>query len=60
MSRICDVCKEPIPVGTSNIIKLQFGGKFAERVKKIHGVSYFDFCSLACFGKFVPLERTHP
>jgi len=60
MSRICDVCRKPLVVGTSNIIKLDFSGKFAERVKKIHGVSHFDFCSLTCFGKFVPLEKPKP
>lgn len=57
MSRICDVCKEPIPYGTNDMIKIQFLGKFADRVRKLHGTDNFDFCGFACFGKFMPLEK---
>jgi len=57
MSRICDVCKKPIPHGANNIIELKFRGKLADRVRQLHGVDNFDFCSFTCFAKFMPLER---
>lgn len=57
MSRICDICKKPIPLGTSNVIELGFRGSFSDKVKKFHKVSNFDFCSFTCLGKFMPLEK---
>jgi len=50
--RICDGCKKPLPLGTSDCIEVNFRGKFGDFVKKIHGASHLDFCSLECYDKF--------
>ena len=59
--RICDTCKKAIPLGTNDHIEVRFYGKFGSLLKKIHGVSHLDFCTLGCFNKFkVPEEKEKP
>ena len=58
MSRICDTCKKPIPLGTNDVIKVDFQGRFGKLVKSINKVKHLDFCSLECFDKFkIPVDN---
>lgn len=50
--RICDSCKKPIPYGTSNIIEVNFRGKFGKLASFILKTTNCDFCSLECFNTF--------
>ena len=50
--RVCDHCKKPIPLGTSNIIRVTFEGKYGELAMKMFGTTNLDFDSLECFGDF--------
>jgi len=54
MTRICDNCKQTIPLG-QNLIQLTFTGM--KEMTKLFGVNQLDFCKMECLVIFLTKQK---